>query len=126
MAARDKKPNRLLTRKEFLAARNRGRSVAVGGIVLQARDRKDDGPVRFGLTCTKKIGNSPIRSRARRRMRALGEQVLMVDAKPAADYVLIARHSTLTRPWSRLTQDLKTALQKLGFLAQSTEGQGDD
>ena len=40
----------------------------VGGFVLQARDRHEDGPVRVGFTVSKKVGNAVERNRVRRRL----------------------------------------------------------
>ena len=40
------------------------------GFILLARDRADDGAVRVGFTVTKKIGNSVVRNRLKRRLRA--------------------------------------------------------
>ena len=67
----------------------------------------------FGLTASKKVGNAVERNRARRRLRALATGSLRRLAKPGADYVLIARRATLTRPWPDLQRDLYQALDRL-------------
>lgn len=70
------------------------------------------GAVRYGLTATKKIGNAVKRNRARRRLRALAENILCKKAK-GGDYVLIAREATLTRDFALMADELEKALQKL-------------
>ena len=68
---------------------------------------------RIGYTASKKVGNAVARNRAKRRLRGLVHEVLRPVAKPSLDYVLVGRHTTLTRPWPKLKSDLKHALAQL-------------
>ena len=95
------------SRRDFLQARNQGQKALARGLVIQAV-RRDSGTWRVGLTASKKIGNAVCRNRARRRMRALARQHLVTMARPGIDYVLIARHDTISCDW----QDLVTGLTK--------------
>ena len=115
---------RLRRRPEFLRVRHKGRRWIAPGLVLQACAVRDAGTARtartekpadigFGLTASKKVGNAVERNRARRRLRALATGDLRRLAKPGADYVLIARRATLTRPWPDLQRDLYQALDRL-------------
>ena len=112
------------SRRDFLHARNKGQKALSRGLVLQAIKRDTSG-WRVGLTASKKIGNSVCRNRARRRMRALARQHLAPLARSGVDYVLIARHDTISCGW----QDLVTGLTKaIGYLhhklsEQSTRSQ---
>ena len=100
------------TRRDFLQARNKGEKTLARGLVIQAICRGTDS-WRVGLTASKKIGNAVCRNRARRRMRALARQHLAPLARPGVDYVLIARHDTVSCDW----QDLVTGLKKaIGYL----------
>ena len=100
------------TRRDFLQARNEGEKALARGLVIQAISRDTDS-WRVGLTASKKIGNAVCRNRARRRMRALARQHLAPLARPGVDYVLIARHDTISCDW----QDLVTGLKKaIGYL----------
>ena len=100
------------TRRDFLQARNKGEKALARGLVIQAI-RRDTDSWRVGLTASKKIGNAVCRNRARRRMRALARQHLASLARPGVDYVLIARHDTISCDW----QDLVTGLKKaIGYL----------
>ena len=94
-------------RRDFLQARNQGQKALARGLVIQATNRDSD-IWRVGLTTSKKIGNAVCRNRARRRMRALARQHLAPLARPGVDYVLIARHDTVSCDW----QDLVTGLTK--------------
>ena len=94
-------------RRDFLQARNQGQKALARGLVIQAKNRDSD-IWRVGLTASKKIGNAVCRNRARRRMRALARQHLAPLARPGVDYVLIARHDTVSCDW----QDLVTGLTK--------------
>src|SRR5689334_13638257 len=59
---------RLRQRADFLAAAA-GARAPVNGFVLQALNRREDGPVRVGFTVSKKVGNAVERNRVRRRLR---------------------------------------------------------
>ena len=100
------------TRRDFLQAQNKGEKALARGLVIQAICRDTDS-WRVGLTASRKIGNAVCRNRARRRMRALARQHLAPLARPGVDYVLIARHDTISCDW----QDLVTGLKKaIGYL----------
>ena len=102
---------RLRRRADFLAAATGGRA-PVGGFVLQALNRREDGPVRVGFTVSKKVGNAPERNRVRRRLRE------MVRLSPARmrqgyDYVLIGRRAALGLPFERLVEDFMRAINRV-------------
>ena len=106
----------LRVRRLFLAAAKAQKQVR-RGMVVQARARDKDEPaatpVRFGLTASKKIGNAVVRNRARRRLRALAQEILPLEGKPGFDYVMIGRVHTALRPWQKLKNDLRSALKAL-------------
>ena len=99
-------------RRDFLQARNQGHKVVARGLVIQAIRRETD-TWRVGLTASKKIGNAVSRNRARRRMRALARQHLATMARPGIDYVLIARHNTISCNWQDLVIGLAKAIRYL-------------
>lgn len=108
---------RLLKRADFLRVARAGRKWVTAGLILQALKRPDGedepAPLRYGLTASRKVGNAVTRNRARRRLRALSHEVLPRRGRPGTDYVLIARRETPTRAFSRLTDDLETALERI-------------
>ena len=93
----------------------------MAGLVLQVRKRtpqeaQDDieaDAVRVGFTVTKKVGNSVIRNRVRRRLRAVANEVLPMSVGTGLDLVIIGRMGTIKRPYPALVKDLQTALKKL-------------
>lgn len=110
---------RLKRRADFVRVARTGKSRRERGLVLQTAPRPGDTPSdnpRVGITATRRIGGAVSRNRAKRRLRALADQVLAVQAQPDKDYVLIARNGTLTRSYADLTSDLLRALDKLGEL----------
>jgi ribonuclease P protein component len=66
-----------------------------------------------GFTCTKKIGNSVVRNRARRRLREAARQLVPLHGLPGVDYVFLARDATADAPWDALLDDMKDALLRL-------------
>jgi ribonuclease P protein component len=103
---------RLKQRADFLAAAA-GHRAPVGGFVLQARDRHEDGPVRVGFTCSKKVGNSVERNRVRRRLREVVRLSPPEAMRRGFDYVLIGRTTALQMPFDRLVEDFDRALRRV-------------
>jgi ribonuclease P protein component len=104
---------RLRKRAQFLACAQ-APSCARGAVVVQALSRDDGSPaVRVGFTATKRVGGAVVRNRAKRRLREAARLLLPQLAQPGCDYVFIARGGTPARPWSRLLDDVKTALIRL-------------
>lgn len=100
---------RLRQRKDFLAAAT-GVKVPVSGFVLQARDRREDGPVRVGFTVSRKVGSATERNRVRRRLRQVVRLAPPERMQPGHDYVLIGRRTALHLPFDRLIEDFDRAL----------------
>lgn len=120
---------RLKKRADFLRVAGQRRKWAAPGLILQAAvtpkgaagvqsvgPDSADGVLRVGFTCSKKVGNSVERNRARRRLKAAVAELFPQAALPGNDYVVIGRQETLKRNYSLLLQDLRTALKRLGAL----------
>ena len=103
---------RLKQRADFLAA-TAGAKAPVSGFVLQARDRREDGPVRVGFTCSKKVGNAVERNRVRRRLREVVRLAPQEAMRRGYDYVLIGRRTALNLPFERLVEDFNRALGRV-------------
>lgn len=100
----------LTRRADFLAA-NRGLRVARPGFVLLARPNGGLGR-RYGVTVTKKIGNSVVRNRMKRRFRELLWAALPAEGLPDHDHVLIGREGGIERDFAQMRQELSAALQR--------------
>ncbi len=117
-------PARLLKRPDFLRVAALRRKWAAPGLILQAAPTGQpgggDAPCRVGFTTSKKVGGAVVRNRARRRLRAAVAEVFPALAASGLDYVVIGRRETVTRPYSLLLQDLRTALKRVGALRPET------
>ncbi len=104
----------LAKRADFLRAAQ-ARRQGTPGFLLQARQRQagdDESPlIRVGFTCSKKVGNSVIRNRARRRLREIARAILPGTGRPGWDYVLVGRpETTIARDFAQMRADLLRAL----------------
>jgi len=103
---------RLRQRSDFLAAAT-GPRAPVSGFVLQALNRREDGPVRVGFTVSKKVGNAVERNRVRRRLREVVRLAAEDSMRPGYDYVLIGRRAALDLPFERLVEEFGRALGRV-------------
>jgi ribonuclease P protein component len=104
--------DRLRQRADFLAVAN-GARISSAAFVVQSRRRDDDGPIRVGFTVTKKNGTATERNRIRRRLRELVKRLDGVSLRPHSDYVLVGRRAAITRDFSTMLDDLRSALHRL-------------
>jgi ribonuclease P protein component len=131
--APDKAPNQPPTAVERLRVRREFLFVAEGAferrklLVVQARRRPEPrNAAGAGFTATKKVGSSVIRNRARRRLREAVRLLLPLHGVPGADYVFIARQDTGSAPWTRLLDDMESALISLRRRLAAEGGPGPD
>lgn len=94
------------------------RKFTTPGLMLQAmaRANADAAEARVGFTASRKVGNSVVRNRSKRRLRALVDEIMPVQAVGGTDYVLVCRQETAVRPFDDLRRDLTTALGRLKLL----------
>ena len=108
----------LKKRQDFLRVRAAARRWAAPGLVLQAAPapaaEAEAGLMRVGYTASRRVGNAVARNRAKRRLRAAVAHVMPTSAQCGCDYVVIARATTLTRPFDALIGDLAAALARVG------------
>ena len=72
--------------------------------------------VRVGFTVSRKVGNAVIRNRVRRRLREVARLVIG-QALPDLDYVLVGRQGALNRDFTVLQQELVEALKRVKALS---------
>jgi len=116
---------RLKSRADFLRVAGYQRKVVMPTMIVQLARRSQvdkNGQalpsLRIGFTASRKVGNAVKRNRARRRLRAVGQEVCSSFSFPDVDLVLIARPSTVTAPFSELIQDCGKALKQLEIQLQ--------
>ncbi len=106
--------DKMRKRPDFLRA---ARALRQGttGFHLQGNPRGDgNDAVRVGFTCSKKVGNSVARNRAKRRLREIARKVLPIQGQPGWDYVLIGRAEvTATHDIEQMARDLEWALSRV-------------
>ena len=105
-------------RRDFLSAASSGRKFVTQSFIVQLRAREEAHPVdaasiRFGYTVTKKMGNSVIRSRIKRRLREAVRAAALPLAVPGHDYVIISRHKALDCPFDELLRDMQFAFSRI-------------
>ena len=119
--------DRLKKRADFLRAA-RGIRRVEGAITLETcatpEPESADGRLRIGFTASKKIGNAVIRNRAKRRLRAAASQLLPLLGRGGHDYVLVARGTTVARPFQALLSDITTALKSAHRKLDAKAGEG--
>jgi ribonuclease P protein component len=106
---------RLKKRREFTFVRD-GVTERRKSLVVQARARPGEAAgahIGEGFTATKKVGGAVQRNRAKRRLREASRRLLASHGRPGWDYVFIAREATLDVGWSRLLDDMESALLSL-------------
>ncbi|GAB6051758.1 hypothetical protein JCM17960_05780 [Magnetospira thiophila] len=121
----------LKRRVEFLRAARSALKSVTPGLILQVRKHHggerpplDDCTARVGFTVSKKVGNAVVRNRARRRLRAVADQILTLHARVGYDYVLIGRAATPERPFEKLRNDLESSLKRLKLYREASDDEG--
>jgi ribonuclease P protein component len=100
--------NRVVRGEDFRAVVRRGRRTATPLAVYYAVERQGD-PARFGFIVSRAVGGSVQRNLLRRRLRAIGRE--LVDAGAGgADIVVRALPGSAERPWDELRSDARAAM----------------
>ena len=108
-----------ITKHVDYADMRKGHKISTSGFILQGKPRNTNSLVspnvaRYGLTCSKRIGNAVRRNRAKRRLRSLATDILPSSGLQGWDYVLIGKiNSTEILSFDILKNSLTTALTKI-------------
>ncbi|PCI03922.1 MAG: ribonuclease P protein component [Hyphomicrobiales bacterium] len=107
----------LKKRSQFLAMKS-GARIHARAFVLQARQRQPDETTenlaRFGFTVTKRVGNSVVRNRIKRRLRAAVVQCNENHTNADCDYVLIGKRAALSEDFTTIVKELRKSLDRSG------------
>ena len=102
---------RLKKRCEFLCVYNAQLSAASKTMIIQLYARNDDSYLtRVGFTVSRKVGNAVQRNRARRRLKAVAQEVLPFFPLQGRDVVIVGRPSAVLTPYPLLVKDCQHAL----------------
>lgn len=104
---------RLRKRSEFLNVSKTGNKWVTPAFIIQIHERAPEGPFRYGITASRKVGGAVDRNRAKRRLRALIRDILPAIGRPGTDYVFIARQEVLKRDFTVMGQELKRGVTML-------------
>ena len=101
----------LKTRADFLRLRQ-GRKYMAPTFILRVgpSDIAGQKGARVGYTVTTKCGNSVVRNRIKRRLRALVREIFPAQAKAGQDYIFIARHEAKPGAGEVPMADLRASL----------------
>lgn len=103
------KANRVVLPEDFRAVVRRGHRSSSSLAVYYRLDRIAGGPARFGFIVSKAVGGAVERNLIRRRMRAVGRE--LVDAGAAGtDVVVRALPGSTAFGWASLSADMHAAL----------------
>jgi ribonuclease P protein component len=87
---------------------------------LQKLNHADNpGPMRLGLTVSRKVGNAVVRNRAKRRLRETVRLILKEQSFSGFDLVIVARTASATAPFLQLGQELRRGLATLEHKTKS-------
>ena len=106
---------RIKQARDFARARAQGRRLVQGCLIMNWFVLPPGCPSRLGVITTRRLGNAPARSRARRLLREAFRTRQHTLAQPA-DLILVARPSIAGRALRDVERDLVVALRKAGML----------
>jgi ribonuclease P protein component len=107
--------SRLAQSRDFARIRQQGRRLALGCLIANWQPLPDGAKPKLGVVTSKKIGDAPARSRARRLLRESFRQHQHELAQPV-EIVLVARNSIAGRSFAEVEKDFLTTLKRAGLL----------
>jgi ribonuclease P protein component len=110
-AAAPGRENRVRKRAEFVEIQSAGSRVN-GDCLVFILQRRSDGPVRLGITASRKIGGAVQRNRARRLIREAFRAVF-AELPPALDMVVIVRRPLGERKLPDILGEFRRALPRI-------------
>lgn len=105
------KPNRVVRADDFRMTMRRGRRVTAEFAVVYLADQEQSNPARFGFVISKAVGGSVIRNRLRRRLRAIGSE-LVDGGFSGTDIVVRALPGCASLDWTTLHHEISVAIKK--------------
>ena len=104
--------NRITRASDFRTTVRSGRRLGTPHSVIYVAAQANTGPTRFGFIVSKAVGNSVIRHRMTRRLRAIGHEVL-ADLPVGVDVIIRSLPGSDEIAWATLHADVEQALAKI-------------
>jgi len=106
---------RLAQNRDFTRVRQRGERLVVGCLIANWNKLPDGATPKLGVVTSKKIGDAPARSRARRLLRESFRQHQHDFAQPV-ELILVARNSIAQKDFAGVEKDFLAALHRAKLL----------
>ena len=105
------KANRVLVGADFRTVVRSGRRISTPHAVVYSTRTGDQSPTRFGFIVAKSVGGSVVRNHVRRRLRAIGRELL--DAKAmGVDVVIRPLPGSASADWQQLHSEITEAVHR--------------
>ncbi len=109
------RPSRLAQNRDFARIRQRGERLVWGCLIANWSKLPEGARPKLGVVTSKKIGNAPVRSRARRLLRESFRLHQHELAQPV-ELVLVARHSIAQKDFAGVEKDFLAALRRASLV----------
>ena len=114
---------RVRTNKEFREAYEQDCAAHGRWMVVFRREGKGAG-FRLGVVASRKVGGSPLRARAKRRLREAYRLNRRLFAAEQGDVIVVARRGAVSASWPALVAEFLQLARKAGFREAAGPGQG--
>ncbi|MFT7144703.1 MAG: ribonuclease P protein component [Alphaproteobacteria bacterium] len=108
------KVERLKKRRQFLALGNDCKRHVLPAMIVLSSNAPEIGKVHVGFTASKKVGNAVARALAKRRMRAVVDEVMRLNSSFASSGLslnIIARAYISNRDFAKMVREFKALLE---------------
>ena len=107
--------SRLAQNRDFMRLRQQGQRLALGCLIANWCKLPDGSAPKLGVVTSKKIGNAPARSRARRLLRE-SFRLHQHEFTQPVELILVARNSIAGRSFAEVEKDFLAALNRARLL----------
>ena len=105
--------NRVVRAEDFRATVRKGARVSTEHALLYVRASTPESPTRYGFIVSKAVGNAVSRNLVRRRLRAIGRELLSANGS-GRDIVIRAREGISDISWASLHKEISEGVERSG------------
>jgi ribonuclease P protein component len=102
---------RLRRRADFLRIQQRGRKRHTANFIVASVVQTPPGASRFGFSVSRRVGNSVVRNRVKRRLREFA-RINRGALAPAVDFVVIAKPGAAELSYAELATELRASFTR--------------